>query len=95
MNLRTGSLRELQMDSSALKEMCEVAAFTAKKAGAAAHGLKREPLSAEARAIADRLPAPDQPQKTRRPPRTWAAIWRKKSRPAAGGRRPLSCRGAG
>ena len=59
-NLGTGSLRELQTDllgGWVWGEMCEVAVFTANKAGAAALGLKLKPLSASARAFADK-PSP-------------------------------------
>ena len=43
--------------------MCEIVVFTAKKVVTCAHRLKPNPLSAEASAIADKLPALVQPQK--------------------------------
>ena len=75
--------------------MCEVAAYTAIKADAAVLGLEFKPRSAEVRSIFGRPPALDQPQEDGLSPRARAAIWREKSRPAAGGRALLSCRGVG
>ena len=65
-NLRNGSLRELQTGlwgGRVWKEMYEVAVFTANKTDAVAQGLKLRLLSAEAKAIVDKLPAGDETQK--------------------------------
>ena len=64
-NLSIGRLRELQTGlwgADVRKEICVVAVFTANKTDADAHGLKLKPLSAEARAIAGKLPALVRPQ---------------------------------
>ena len=61
-----------------------MAAFTANQVDADAHGLK--PKHSQ---------LPSSPRRTGQSPRAWAAIWKKRSRPAAEGRTPPSSRGAG
>ena len=79
-NLYTSRLRKPQTDiwgADVWKGSCTVAVFAANKADADSHGLKPNPLSTEARAIADKPPALVQPQGDGAVATTLAAIWKK------------------